>query len=103
METLTHPIVDYLKKTGEQSTYVAIASFLVGTALFATYKLGNESENLVIMGFFFVVIAAFINLLVLANLAILFCLKRHYRAYFAVKMLIVTANIPITFIYLQAM
>lgn len=89
-----------LRRTGELSTWVAIASFAVGSALFAGYKLEIGNDNLVIFGFVYVCVAFLLNLLVLANLVILFFTERKYREYIAIKMLIVLANISVALLYL---
>lgn len=91
----------YVHSTGEISTWIAIASFAIGTVLFGAYKSGLGNDNLVVFGFVYVVVAALINLLVLINLLILFASKRQYKQYFAVKILILLANIPIVFVYLS--
>lgn len=89
-----------LCRTGELSTWVAIASLAIGTALFAGYKFGMGNDNLAVFGLVYVCVAFLLNLLVLANLAVLFCTQRKYREYIAIKMLIVLANIPATLLYL---
>ncbi|NUY79566.1 hypothetical protein HUK80_01565 [Flavobacterium sp. MAH-1] len=91
----------YLKTTGELSTWIAIASFAIGTAFFVSYKSGIESEEIFFFGFLFVCLAALVNLLVLANLLILLLTERDHREYFAIKILIVLANIPVTAFYFK--
>lgn len=90
-----------LHTTGELSTWVAIASFVAGTALFAGYKLEMGNDNLVVFGFVYVCVAFLLNFLVLANLVVLFCTERKYRDYIAIKILIILANIPVTLLYLN--
>jgi hypothetical protein len=97
------PLSDCLRVAGDQSTNIAIGSFAIGSLLFGLYKAGFQSEQMLILGFVFVIAAVVVNLFVLANLLILFCIKRHYREYFAVKMCIVLANVPITIAYLNYM
>ncbi len=100
----------YLKTTGEMSTIIAIASFLVGTAFYAWFKLdlfGFDPDfghgDILIWGFLYVVFATLLNLLVLLNLIILWVSEPDYREYFAIKILIVLCNIPIAIFYLNTL
>ncbi|RZJ63224.1 MAG: hypothetical protein EOO50_17355 [Flavobacterium sp.] len=90
----------YVHTTGEFSTWIAFISFAIGTVLFGAHQLGLGSDNLIVFGFVYVIIAALFNLLVLLNLILLFAKEHDYRRYFAIKILILLANIPVVFFYL---
>lgn len=99
METLIHKNFDaYLRITGELSTWVAVASFVVGTMLFGAYQIFRR-EEIIVFGFMYVAVAVLLNAVVLANLFILFCKEPKHREYFAIKMLIIIANLPIACLY----
>lgn len=91
----------YLKTTGELSTKIAFASFLLGSFLFASYKIDtyHTYDSILVLGFCYVVLATVFNSLVLLNLLILFFSEPGHREYFAIKMLIVLANIPVAIFY----
>jgi len=92
--------VHYLRKAGEFSTHLAIASFGIGTLLLLVYRaFSSELVELVFVGLAYVVIAFFLNAIVFFHLLYYFITQSNYREYFAVKMLILLANIPITALY----
>jgi len=91
---------EFLKFSGELSTWIAVASFVIGSLLLADYAFFSTSDQVVNCGFSFVIVAFLLNAALLIYLFILFCITRGYREYFAVKMLIVLANLPIAFLYI---
>lgn len=102
METIYQKhFVAYLKTTGELSTWIAGFSFAIGTALFFTAKSGYQPLEFMVFGFYFVLLAIIINTLMLVNLSILLWTEKEFREYFAIKILILLANIPVTAFYLQ--
>ncbi len=90
----------YQSATGITSTRIALASFGVGTVLLIV-QMTYPHFNLLVGGFLFVLTATFVNLIVLANLVYHLCIQHNHREYYLVKILIVLANIPITFVYLK--
>lgn len=88
---------------GEFSTAVAIASFVIGTLLFGLCASDAGGDNLIIFGFVYVCLAAFLNLLILINLLWRFATMPAYRGYLKVKILIVLANVPIALAYFLAL
>lgn len=93
-----HPI-KYLSKAGEFSTQLAITSFAIGTLLLVAQQLFPQETDIVLCGFFYVILAFVLNLIVFLYLFYYFCLHRQYREYFAIKMLIMLANVPIAVCY----
>lgn len=91
--------VHYLRKAGEFSTHLAIASFGIGTFLLLFYIIFPRLEALLFVGLAYVAIAFFLNAIVFFHLLYYFITQRNYREYFAVKMLILLANIPISALY----
>jgi len=100
--TIQNTYASYLQTTGALSTKIAFASFGVGTLFFACYQLDSrhEYEYLLVGGFLYVLLAMLTNLMVLLNLLILFVSEPEHREFFAIKMLIVLANVPIAAFYL---
>ncbi|MBD3581230.1 hypothetical protein [Flavobacterium selenitireducens] len=93
----------YLRATGELSSKIAFASFLLGSLLFVLFKMDTFDDDgyLLACGFIYVLLAAMLNMLVLLNLMILFLSEPNNREYFAIKILIVLANIPVVIFYLN--
>ena len=91
--------MQYLSKSGELSTHLAIASFGIGTLLLVSAKF-LPLVPIVWIGLYYVVLAFAINGIVLLYLLYLFLIQPQHREYFAVKMLIMLANIPIAAFYL---
>lgn len=94
-------ITQSIQKTGEFSTHYALACFAIGTFLLLTYLHLPHSENVLILGFCFFIVAVLTNLILLAHLVYQFLMKPYHREYFAIKILILLANIPVTYVYLQ--
>lgn len=84
---------------GKFSTELAIASFGIGTLIFASHLILPKVEEIYYCGFIYVLLAAFANSIVLLSLLYHFIVLPHQREYIAVKMLIVLANIPIAAFY----
>jgi len=91
--------MEYQSEIGIFSTQLAKGSFLIGTALLLLGFAFPGSPTVWFLGFFFVIIAAFLNLLMLLALAACCFALWHRREYYAVKILIVTANIPVAILY----
>ncbi len=89
----------YATVTGKLSTQIAITSFLIGTILFLLNQLFPKIDELFIIGIFYVLLALFVNGVVLLNLIHHFIFFQNHREYFGVKILIVLANIPIAALF----
>lgn len=89
----------YATVTGKLSTQIAITSFLIGTILFLLNQLFPKIDELFIIGIFYVLLALFVNSVVLLNLFHHFIFFQNHREYFGVKILIVLANIPIAALF----
>ena len=96
METLSHEN----QKSAGFSTYLAIGSFGIGTLLFLLHFAIPEYGLLYFIGYFYLLIAFLVNLLVFLNLLFLYFIKPTEREDLAIKMLIMLANIPITLLYI---
>lgn len=90
----------YQSATGIQSTRIALGSFLMGTILLLL-QINFPTINLLYVGLLFVLTATFVNLIVLCNLIYKICVYHNHREYYLIKLLLVMANIPITFVYLK--
>lgn len=89
----------YASVTGKLSTQIAIASFGIGTLLFLLHQLFPKEEIIFVSGFFFVLIALFVNGVVLLNLIHHFIFFSNHREYFGIKILLVMANLPIAALF----
>lgn len=90
----------YLDKAGIFSTHVAMASFVIGTIILLVYRCVPNVANIAfITGFFYVIAAFLVNGIVFIYLLYGFIVRPILREYFAVKMLIMLANIPILILY----
>ena len=96
METFSHEN----QKSAGFSTYLAIGSFGIGTLLFLLHFALPEYGLLYFIGYFYLLIAFLVNLLVFLNLLFQFFIKPTEREDLAIKMLIMLANIPITLLYI---
>ncbi|MBN8567250.1 MAG: hypothetical protein J0M25_11025 [Flavobacteriales bacterium] len=85
----------YATVTGKLSTQIAITSFLIGTILFLLNQLFPKIDELFIIGIFYVLLALFVNGVVVLNLIHHFIFFQNHREYFGVKILLVLANLPI--------
>ena len=96
----THILSEMSKqaKSGKLSTQIAISSFFGGTLLAVSYSLFPSTE-LFLLAYFFGLLALIVNSSVLINLGYYFITEPHHREYFAIKILLVVANVPIAAIY----
>lgn len=82
------------------TTYLAIGSFGIGTLLFLIYML-NPNQTLIKIGFCYVMFALLVNTIAFISLIIELLLHWDNREQIAIKMLIMLANLPISFLYLN--
>jgi len=89
----------YQTGIGKFSTYVAVTSFVIGTVLFLLGMANKENETLMFAGFLYVGFALCLNKLVL--IALIFCCFKDWqqRQYYARKILLLLANVPIAACY----
>lgn len=97
MTTLSHEN----QKSAGFSTYVAIASFGFGTLLLVIHLGIPNSFKILVIGFFYLLLAILVNGTTLLYLLYHFIINQHKRETIAIQILILLANIPITFIYLN--
>lgn len=88
------------EKDGKFTTYLALGSFCVGTLLFLAYML-NPNPTLIYIGFWYVLCAVLVNTIALISLMIELMLHWENREQIAIKILIMLANLPIAFLYLN--
>ncbi|MDX6183743.1 hypothetical protein SGQ44_16140 [Flavobacterium sp. Fl-77] len=83
----------------QQSTELAIGSFIISTLLFILYITAKKSADILIIAAPFIASAILLNLIMLSHLTDLFVRKSQHRKDIAVKILILLSNIPIAFLY----
>ncbi len=81
------------------STQFAVASFIIGTALFASYYIFPNKDGIIILGLFYTLFAVFFNIMIVINLIFQWLIMPIERENIAVKILIVLANIPVALLY----
>lgn len=91
-----------LEGAGAFSTQLAVASFAIGTLIFLAYTAFTDTAELVVAGLFYVMLAFVVNAMVLLQLLYLFFRHPQWRRYFAFKVLIMLANVPVVVLYLFA-
>ena len=89
------------KKLSEetQSIELVIGTFIISTALFASYMLTNKNSNVLVVAFPFVVSAFLLNGIMLFHLTDRFIKLYNKRKDIAVKILLLLSNIPIMYFY----
>lgn len=86
-------------ESGNFSTQTALFSFGIGSLFLVAHLLFPKLEEIIICGLAYVVFAVLVNILVLLYLLYHFIVASDYREYFAIKILILLANIPIAILY----
>ena len=81
------------------TTQMALLSFAIGSILFGLYFVIPKNVDLLILGFFYLISAVFLNGIAFLNLFIQFLTNPFEREELAIKMLILLSNIPIAFLY----
>lgn len=90
----------YQSITGYYSTLLAIASFGFGTLLLIIHLLFPK-EDFIHIGVIYVCICFILNSLMFLYLLFIYYSQKNHREYFLIKILILLANIPITFVYIR--
>lgn len=86
---------------GRLSTYLALASFIIGTAIFLIYLSFPGEELILINGFLYVMGAIIVNSIALVYLLYHYAKNPAQREVLAIRILILLANIPIALLYLN--
>lgn len=81
------------------TTKMALLSFVIGSVLFGLYFVIPKNIDLLILGFFYLISAVFLNGIAFLNLFIQFVTNPFQREELAIKMFILVSNIPIAFLY----
>lgn len=81
------------------ATLLALVSFGIGTLLFVLFQCNPDSFELLAYGLVFVILAAFVNFLMLVNLIFLLFIYPEQREAMAIKILLLLSNIPIACVY----
>lgn len=81
------------------STYLALASLAIGTLLLIVHLVFPYTIQIMVLGFFYLVFAIFVNGLVFLNLAYQFIVYPFKRQITAIRILILLSNIPIAMLY----
>lgn len=84
---------------GKFATNVAYVSFGIGTILFLTNRCFPKEDFIIISGVIYVILALIANGCTFLALLYHFTIQKNYRDYYAVKMLLLLANIPVAAIY----
>lgn len=92
METINH--FNYLS----YSTKIALYSFGIGTAIFLLHLI-SPSQNVFLLGLFFVLFALLFNGIVFLNLIYTLITDSENREQTVIQILILLANIPIAALY----
>lgn len=90
----------YKSATGIFSTQLALGSFSIGTVLLIAHLIKPDGELLIPI-YIYLFFSTIVNSIVLLQLCFLYVTQKNHRDYFAVKILILLANIPIVFVYLK--
>jgi hypothetical protein len=86
---------------GKFSTELALISFAIGTVLLIIQKLTPLNIEILIIGLLYTLFAILANVIMLFKLLSYFIKLPKQREYLAIKILILLANIPITYLYFQ--
>lgn len=86
---------------GKFSTELAIISFTIGTFLLVLQKLAPNIFEILFIGLLYVLFAILVNGIMFFNLAYHFIILPNQREFIGIKILILLANIPITYLYIQ--
>lgn len=87
--------------SGKFSTYIAIASFAIGTLLLLTHLAFPKSPYILIVGYCYVFLAILINIITLLYLLYLLVIHWRVREIITIRILILISNIPVALLYLN--
>lgn len=81
------------------ATLLTLVSFGIGTLLFVLLQCNPDSFELLAYGLLFVILAVFVNFLMLVNLIFLLFIYPEQREAIAIKILLLLSNIPMACVY----
>jgi O-antigen/teichoic acid export membrane protein len=93
-------MTEQAKKAGRFSTQLAIVSFTIGTALFLINNTFHFPD-LLFIGLLYVSIAFILNTITFFYLIYFMIVERDHKEYFLLKIMILLANIPVVYLYLN--
>jgi hypothetical protein len=82
------------------SNELAIGSFVIGTLLLLTHKAMLHNNMVIIIGIYYILLAIFINTMMLLYLIFLCIILPDQRENLALKIILLLCNIPISILYL---
>lgn len=91
---------EYYKELLQIPIWTAAVSFIVGTLLLGLYKVDDHNEKILIIGFYYVSFAFYINLIVFLIMVILSFIYRNHQTEILKHASIQLINIPIAILYL---
>ena len=83
----------------KNATTLAVGSFIISTILFTLYLVSNESPNILVIAWPFVLSAIVLNTIMLVHLIDNFIKRPNQRKYIGHKILILLINIPVVYLY----
>lgn len=87
--------------SGKFSTYLALASFGIGTLFLILHLVFPSEDKIVMFGFLYVILALLLNGIALINLIYQLIISRYDRETLVIRIMILLSNIPIVFLYLH--
>ena len=94
MKTTIMEEIQYQSKSGLLSTQIALSSFAIGTVIMLLHYVYPNEELIWFIGSSFVALAFLVNAAMMVLLIYFFLKETEHREYFAIKILIMLANIP---------
>ncbi|VXB69277.1 conserved membrane hypothetical protein [Flavobacterium sp. 9AF] len=94
---------DYKNKIiydGKFARFFALGSFIIGSVLFLVFTI-THYEILIVIGFYYVIIAFFLNLILLLNTIYNLIVYKHLFLFQLGTILILLLNIPISIFYVD--
>ena len=82
------------------TTQLMLLSLTLGTILMLLHLLFPKNELIIIIGYFYVLIALFVNLFAAAILVIKLFFNSHEYQIYIIRILILFSNVPIAALYL---
>lgn len=84
---------------GSASTELALGCFAIGTLFFILFLTLQDNSFILLIGFVFIILAAFLNIIMLTNLLYHFYILPQQRKYIVIRISILLSNIPVAFLY----
>jgi O-antigen/teichoic acid export membrane protein len=93
-------MTEQAQKAGQFSTQLAIVSFVIGTILFLINN-AFHFPDLLFIGLLYIGIAFILNTITFFYLIYFIIIEREQKEYFFLKIMILLANIPVVYLYLN--